>query len=168
VECWVIGEGPDTAELRERHGSDQRIQWLGRVSEREKLARMRGATVFCAPSLGGESFGVVLVEAMAAGTPVVASALDGYQNVATDGVDSVLLPPGDSAALGTALAALLADPLRQDQLRTAGLIRSTDFSMSSLVDRYLEIYTELIAAEAMSGPSGSRASRILRRLSRMR
>lgn len=168
VECWVIGEGPDTAELRERHGSDQRIQWLGRVSEREKLARMRGATVFCAPSLGGESFGVVLVEAMAAGTPVVASALDGYQNVATDGVDSVLLPPGDSAALGTALAALLADPLRQDQLRTAGLIRSTDFSMSSLVDRYLEIYTELIAAEAMSGPSGSRTSRILRRLSRMR
>lgn len=168
VECWVIGEGPDTAELRERHASDQRIQWLGRVSEREKIARMRGATVFCAPSLGGESFGVVLVEAMAAGTPVVASALDGYRNVATDGVDSVLLPPGDSGALGAALAALLADPLRQEELCKAGLSRSTDFSMSLLVDRYLEIYSELIAADARSGLPREQPNRIERWISRMR
>ena len=55
--------------------------------------------MFCAPSLHGESFGVVLIEAMAAGTPVVASALDGYRNVATDGVDAVLVEPGDADAL---------------------------------------------------------------------
>jgi len=168
VECWVIGEGPDTAELRARHSDDPRIQWLGRVSEREKLARLRGATVFCAPSLGGESFGVVLVEAMAAGTPVVASALDGYRNVATGGRNAILLPPGDASALGTALAGLLADPIRQEQLREAGRVRAADFAMSSLVDRYLEIYTELIAREAAAEPSRSRANRIGRWLSKMR
>ena len=54
---------------------------------------MRGADVFCAPSLHGESFGVVLLEAMAAGAVVVASALDGYANVASDGVDALLTPP---------------------------------------------------------------------------
>jgi phosphatidyl-myo-inositol alpha-mannosyltransferase len=168
VECWVIGEGPDTAELRARYGSDRRIQWLGRVSEKEKLARMRGATLFCAPSLGGESFGVVLIEAMAAGTPVVASALDGYRNVATDGVDAVLLPPGDADLLGAALSGLLADPARQKTLRDAGLARANDFSMSSLVDRYLEIYTELIETERQQGPSRSRARRAAGWLARMR
>ena len=59
-----------------------RIEWLGRISDEEKFARLRGATVFCAPSLRGESFGVVLLEAMAAGTPIVASNLHGYANVA--------------------------------------------------------------------------------------
>ena len=68
----------------------RRIVWLGRVTEAEKFHRLRMCDVFCAPSLGGESFGVVLIEAMAAGATVVASALDGYRNVATDGVDAVL------------------------------------------------------------------------------
>jgi phosphatidylinositol alpha-mannosyltransferase len=168
VECWVIGEGPDTAALRARHGADHRIHWLGRVSETEKLARMRGATLFCAPSLGGESFGVVLVEAMAAGTPVVASALDGYRNVATDGVNALLLPPGDSDVLGVTLSALLADPNRQQTLRESGLARAADFSMSSLVDRYLEIYEELIETQRRRGPSRSRAHRVGWWLARMR
>ena len=61
--------------------------------------------MFCAPSLHGESFGVVLIEAMAAGTPVVASGIDGYRNVATDGVDALLVEPGDADALAAALGA---------------------------------------------------------------
>ena len=59
--------------------------------------------MFCAPSLHGESFGVVLIEAMAAGTPIVASGLDGYRNVATDDVDAVLVEPGDVEQLAAAL-----------------------------------------------------------------
>ena len=94
---------PTPPASRPRTADDPRIAWLGRISEGDKLARLRGASVFCAPSLHGESFGVVLVEAMAAGTPVVASALDGYRNVATDGVDAVLVPPGDPDALAAAL-----------------------------------------------------------------
>src|SRR5690606_7729803 len=82
LRLWVAGDGPETEELARRHGDDPRIEWLGRISEEEKLARLRGADVFCAPSLRGESFGIVLLEAMAACTPVVASDLPGYANVA--------------------------------------------------------------------------------------
>ena len=101
--CGWPATGPTPDRLRAEHGGDPRIEWLGRLSDAEKIARLRGATVFCAPSLHGESFGVVLIEAMAAGTPIVASALDGYRNVATDGVDALLVPPGDVDALAAAL-----------------------------------------------------------------
>ena len=66
VRLWVAGEGPQTDELRAAYGDDPRIEWLGRVDDDEKAALLRGADVFCAPSLHGESFGVVLLEAMAA------------------------------------------------------------------------------------------------------
>ncbi len=65
---------PRTDDLRARH-RDGRIEWLGRIDDDERDRRLAGATVFCAPSLGGESFGVILLEAMAAGTPVVASSI---------------------------------------------------------------------------------------------
>lgn len=145
VECWVAGDGPDTAELRRRYADDERIVWLGRVSEHDKLARLRGATVFCAPSLHGESFGIVLAEAMAAGTAVLASSLDGYRNVATDDVDAVLVPPGDPDVLATALGSLLADPARRERLVHSGLGRADQLAMSALVERYLEIYERLLA-----------------------
>ena len=151
VECWVAGSGPDTASLRERHADDRRVVWLGRVSEPEKLARLRGATIFCAPSLHGESFGVVLAEAMAAGTAVVASALDGYRNVATDGVDSVLVPPGDADALGSALRALLHDGDRRSRLVAAGHERADQLAMSTLVEHYLEIYGQLLDRQRIAG-----------------
>jgi phosphatidyl-myo-inositol alpha-mannosyltransferase len=73
--------------------------------------------VFCAPSLRGESFGVVLLEAMAAETPVVASALEGYRNVATDGVDSLFVPPGDHDGAGGALQRVLGRRGLADRLR---------------------------------------------------
>ena len=99
VRLWVAGDGPDTATLKARFAGDVRIEWLGRVTDAEKAARMQGADVFCAPSLRGESFGVVLLEAMAARTPVVASDLPGYRNVAIADRDALLVPPGDATAL---------------------------------------------------------------------
>jgi phosphatidyl-myo-inositol alpha-mannosyltransferase len=143
VRCWVAGDGPDTGALQQRYAHDQRIEWLGRVPESEKLARLRAATIFCAPSLHGESFGVVLAEAMAAGTAVVASSLDGYRNVATDDVDAVLVAPADAEALGTALQHLLDDETRRSRLIDAGRDRADELAMSTLVERYLEIYTDL-------------------------
>ena len=95
-------------------------QWLGRINDAEKFGRLRGASVFCAPSLHGESFGVVLIEAMAAGTPVVASGLAGYRNVATDGVDALLVEPGDPEALAAALRRVLGDGALAGRLRAAG------------------------------------------------
>lgn len=165
VRLWVIGDGPDTAALRERHDGDGRIAWLGRVSDDEKFARLRGASVFCAPSLHGESFGVVLIEAMAAGTPVVASSLDGYRNVATDGQDALLVPPGDVSALATALRRALDDDDLAERLRRAGRARAEQFSMRTLASAYVEIYRELIAAAEPAEPGRvRRAVRAGRRL----
>jgi phosphatidylinositol alpha-mannosyltransferase len=146
VTLWVAGTGPDTERLRAQYAHDQRVVWLGRVSETDKIACMKGATVFCAPSLHGESFGVVLVEAMAAGTAVVASGLDGYRNVATDGVDALLVEPGDDEALANALARVLGDARLRDRLVGAGLRRSTEFSMTALAERYIEHYERLAIA----------------------
>jgi phosphatidylinositol alpha-mannosyltransferase len=108
------------------------------------MSYLKGASAFCAPSLGGESFGVVLLEAMAAGTPVVASALDGYMNVATHDRDSLLCEPGNVDALAAALLQVLDRPELADRLRAAGRIRAAEFSMTTLATRYVEIYEQLV------------------------
>ena len=99
---WVAGDGPQTAALRRRHPEAPDLLWLGVLTEEEKVRRLVAADVLCAPSLGGESFGMVLLEAMAARAAVVASDIDGYREAA--GGHAVLVPPGDAAALAEALA----------------------------------------------------------------
>jgi phosphatidylinositol alpha-mannosyltransferase len=143
VDVWIGSDGPDTAELMAVTNGDDRFHWLGRVTDEEKFARLRSADVFCAPSLHGESFGVVLIEAMAAGTTVVASSLDGYRNVATDDVDALLVEPGDRRALADALRRVTHDPELALRLRRAGDERADGFAMTSLTDRYLEIYRSI-------------------------
>lgn len=143
---WVAGTGPDTDELRQRH-DDPRIEWLGRIDDDERDRRLAGADVFCAPSLGGESFGVILLEAMAAGTPVVASAIPGYAKVATasDGVTAELVEPGDAGELATALSRVLDDVSHAASLRERGRARASGFDLELLADRYLERFAALIA-----------------------
>jgi phosphatidylinositol alpha-mannosyltransferase len=141
---WVAGDGPETAELQARYAGDGRIEWLGRITDDEKAARMRGADVFCAPSLRGESFGVVLLEAMAAGAPIVASAIEGYQNVARSDQDALLVPPGDVGALRDALRRLLDDGPLRDRLIASGRARAEQFSMKRLAERYLELYARAL------------------------
>src|SRR5207245_2052137 len=106
----------------------------------ERNARLRGATVFCAPSVHGESFGIVLLEAMAASTPIVASSIEGYSNVARADRDAVLVPPGDVEALRAALRRLLDDPSLRARLVASGHERAAEFSMATLAARYLELY----------------------------
>lgn len=148
ADVWIGSDGPDTAGLTAATAGDSRFHWLGRLTDEEKFARLRTADVFCAPSLHGESFGVVLIEAMAAGTTVVASSLDGYRNVATSGVDSLLVEPGDVDALAGALRAALYDQELANRLRTAGSARADGFAMTTLCDRYLEIYAAICPSSA--------------------
>ncbi len=145
VRVWIGSDGPETERLRAAHAGDPRIEWLGRISDAEKEARLRGADVFCAPALMGESFGVVLLEAMAAGTAVVASDLDGYRNVATDGVDARLAKVGDAAHLAECLGEVLADGSRRQALVSSGRDRAAGFGMQALAELYLERYERIIA-----------------------
>jgi phosphatidylinositol alpha-mannosyltransferase len=164
---WVIGDGPETGRLRQRTLGDPRVSWLGVVSEQEKLARLAGADVFCAPSLRGESFGVVLLEAMAAGTAVVASDLPGYRNVARSGVDALMVPPGSAPALADALATALAGGPEMAAMVAAGRRRAAHFSLERLAGRYLEHYRRLVA-DRPARPVPSDADRLWRELSRRR
>jgi phosphatidylinositol alpha-mannosyltransferase len=90
--------------------------------------------------LHGESFGVILLEGMAAGTPVVASDLEGYRNVARPGLDATLTPPGDPLALAAALEATLRGGPEIDELVASGEQRAASFSLESLAKRYLDLY----------------------------
>ena len=150
---WVAGTGPDSAELRARC-TDERVEWLGRIDDDERDRRMAAATVFCAPSLGGESFWVILLEAMAAGTPVVASDIPGYHGVATaPGPDAVvpsepaarLVPVGDTDALAAALREVLTKPAESERLSLLGRRRALSFDMERLTDAYVKIYSDLAA-----------------------
>lgn len=145
VRVWIAGEGPETARLRTEFAGDPRLEWLGAIGEGEKIARLRGADVFCAPSLHGESFGVVLLEGMAAGTPVVASDIPGYANAARQGRDAVLFAPGDHESLAHSLREVLADERRVATLVASGRERAEEFSMARLAGLYLARYERLVA-----------------------
>jgi phosphatidylinositol alpha-mannosyltransferase len=140
VRLWIASDGPQTRRLTARVAGDDRIEWLGRISEDEKARRLRAADVLCAPSLHGESFGLVLLEGMAAQATIVASDLPGYRNVARAGEEALLVPPGDAAALGTALRRALVDSSLAVSLVAAGEARAAEFSMDKLAERYVELY----------------------------
>ena len=140
VTLWVAGRGPETDRLRRAASEDRRVHWLGAISEEEKIRRVRGCHVLCVPSLHGESFGVVLLEGMAAATPVVASDITGYRNVARPGVEARMVPAGDHAALAKALEAALEGGPETAGMVERGLQRAATFSMDSLARRYLELY----------------------------
>jgi glycogen synthase len=101
---------------------------------------------------------VVLIEAMAAGCPVVASDIDGYRNVATDGDDALLVPPNDERALAAALDRVLSDATLAETLRQRGVTRSRRFSMAEQADAYLRIYREVLddrASQSRRSDDGS-------------
>jgi len=150
IRLQIAGDGPETGGLKSRTAGDPRVEWLGTITDTEKVSRLKGADVFCAPSLRGESFGVVLLEAMAAGAAVVAGDLPGYRNVARHRLNSLLVPPGDAAALADAILGVLRDPALASRLVAAGHERAAAFSMDALAECYLEHY------ERIAGPYASR------------
>ena len=137
----VAGDGPDRAavegvspELRPR------IRMLGAVPNVDLPPISAAGDLFLGSAVGGESFGVVLVEAMAAGVPVVASDIPGYREVIRDGVDGLLVPPRDPGAIADAAGRILADPELAARLRDAGRARAEAFDWSVVVAALHECY----------------------------
>jgi phosphatidyl-myo-inositol alpha-mannosyltransferase len=120
------------------------IEILGSVSDQEKWQLLHEADVLCAPSLGGESFGMVLTEAFASGTPVVCSNIPGYRDVVRADVDAVLVPPADPVELAEALHALAYDPERRARMSAAARERAERFAWPHVAGELLTAYEDAI------------------------
>ncbi|SDZ33244.1 Phosphatidylinositol alpha-mannosyltransferase [Micromonospora pattaloongensis] len=128
------------AELRDR------IEFLGMVSERDKARMLRSVHLYVAPNTGGESFGMILTEAMAAGATVVASELDAFRRVLDGGRAGQLFPTGDAVALRRCLAELLDDPGRRTALAAHARGAVAAFDWPAVARRVLEVYETAIEA----------------------
>ncbi|MEA2377235.1 MAG: phosphatidyl-myo-inositol alpha-mannosyltransferase, partial [Thermoleophilaceae bacterium] len=121
------------------------VEVAGRVSEEEKWRLLGAADLLCAPSLGGESFGMVLTEAFASSTPVVASRIAGYRNVVRSRQDGLLVPPGDAVELGEALRDLALDPERRQRMASSARERAERFAWPQVTGEVAEVYEEALA-----------------------
>lgn len=140
LQVLVVGHG-DEDELRRQAGElADRMSFLGLVDDAAKASAMRSADVYCAPNVGGESFGIVLVEAMAAGTPVVASDLDAFRRVLRDGEVGRLAPVGDGAALADALIELLGDDELRDRYVAAASAAVARYDWSVVASQIMRVY----------------------------
>jgi phosphatidyl-myo-inositol alpha-mannosyltransferase len=145
VSLVVAGEGRDRPALAELPlPVRERVILLGTV-DRDRLPRYHAAAdVFVSAALGQESFGIVLVEAMAAGLPVVTTAIPGYVEVVDDGVEGLLVPPGDVDALAGALRRLLEDPEAAKALGEAGRARARRYGWGVVGPEIEDVYREVL------------------------
>ncbi|ASO19665.1 phosphatidylinositol alpha-mannosyltransferase [Actinoalloteichus hoggarensis] len=144
----VVGRG-DADELRARAGSAlaERLDLLGQVDDVDKARALRSVDVYCAPNTGGESFGIILAEAMAAGTAVLASDLDAFRRVLDDGRAGVLSPVGDAEALALRLADLLDDDSRRAEFAAVGRRFVENFDWPVVARQVLRVYETAMAAD---------------------
>lgn len=143
----VAGPG-DRADLFEDLPRDlhDRVEFLGLVSEADKARMLRSVDVYVAPNTGGESFGMILTEAMAAGAAIAASDLDAFRRVLDGGRAGALFPTGDAGALTTVLGELLDDPARRAGLSACARTAVAAFDWPSVANRVLEVYATAIEA----------------------
>jgi phosphatidyl-myo-inositol alpha-mannosyltransferase len=149
TELTVIG--PSMEELSPLMLDMRDVRVLGKVDDETKHQELERSDLLCAPSLGGESFGMVLTEAFAAGTPVVASDIAGYRDVVRDGVDGVLVPRGDAQTLAETLRDLWEEPERRAQMSRAAALGAERFAWPRVAGQVMEAYEEAIETPAPAG-----------------
>lgn len=140
------------------------VEFLGGVSEEDKARLLSSVDVYCAPQTGGESFGIVLVEAMAAGAAVVASDLGAFTRVLDDGEAGVLFRTGDGDDLGATLVRVLGDPQVRERVRTRARRVVGRYDWSAVTDQVLAVYEMAVAgrdAPVGEDPSSLRGARLL-------
>jgi phosphatidylinositol alpha-mannosyltransferase len=143
--------GPPADEVEPLLLEREAIELAGRVDDAQKWRLLGEADLLCAPSLGGESFGMVLTEAFASRTPVVASDIAGYRDVVRDGRDGLLVPPGDAVALGEALLELASDPARRMEMAEAARERAERFAWPNVAREVESVYEEALSAPEPEG-----------------
>ncbi len=158
VELTIVGANRD--EVSPLLLDESGVTVLGRVDDAEKQRVLEAADVLCAPSLGGESFGMVLTEGFAAGTPVVASDIAGYRDVVRDGTDGLLVPRGDATALAETLHDLWHQPERRVEMGRAAAQRAERFAWPHVAREVLDAYADAIATPAPRGAVQRTAVRI--------
>lgn len=138
------GDGPqrDDCERMVAEMGLKNVEFYLDFPEEDKPRLLRSAHVFCAPSTGGESFGIVLLEAMSAGLPIVAGDIPGYRNVMTDGVEGFLVNPEDPAALSEALIRLLSDSDLRAKMGEAGRRQAPNYTWDKVARQVLDFYEE--------------------------
>ena len=150
LQLLVAGSG-DEEELLEQAGDlADRVRPLGLISTPDKAALLHSVDVYCAPNTGGESFGMILTEAMSAGCPVVASDLDAFSRVLDGGAAGVLSPVADAPALAAAIGRLLDDPVRRALLVAAARTAVAEYDWPVVAARIVKVYEAAIAADPRS------------------
>jgi phosphatidylinositol alpha-mannosyltransferase len=153
VRLTVAGATPEEVEPLLLDAGD--VEVAGRVSEEEKWRLLRQADLLCAPSLGGESFGIVLAEAFASGTPVVCSDIAGYRDVVRDGVDGILVPAGDAVSLAQTVRDLALEPERLDGLAREARAGAERFSWEHVAHDVVGAYEDAAETAARSPAGGA-------------
>lgn len=139
------------------------VHFVGYVSPEEMARYHRTATIFCAPNTGFESFGIILLEAMAAGLPIVASDIAGFRTVVDNDSEGVLVPPGDEQALAQVVIDLLRDSTRRAQMSECGKRKAAQYDWKIIAQRVLDYYDQLIAAQPQAkAKSSTNKRRIVR------
>lgn len=157
VRMRVLGDGPLLSSLERLHRSvapdvAARLELLGRAAPRDLPALLADATVVVLPARGGESFGIVLLEAMAADVAIVATAIPGYRAVARHDREALLVPPDDVDALATGVARLLDDAELAARLRHAGRARAAEHDWTVIAERMRAVYDRACASHQEAGP----------------
>lgn len=149
----VVGEGKDREALTLlTEPARVRVEMRGAVPNEQVPSYLAAGEVFASPAVGQESFGIALVEAMAAGLPVVATDIPGYREVVSDGVEGLLVPPRDPEALAAGLVRVLKEPELAKRLGDAGRERARTFDWPVVVDRLEELYTRGIESAGYDRP----------------
>lgn len=148
-DCRLIIVGPGT---RLRHKYEKHIAesglpdiiFTGRVENQDLPRYYKTADIFCAPATGHESFGIVLLEAMATGKPVIASNISGYRSVITDGMDGILVPPKQEVPLAQAISGLIHNKSLRLQIGERGRVKSIDYGWDKISRRVMDYYTKIL------------------------
>jgi phosphatidylinositol alpha-mannosyltransferase len=149
----LVGSGPQERDAR-RYVATRRltgVEFLGRVSDEDKARYFATADVYVSPATGQESFGIVLLEAMAAGTPIVCSDIHGYKGVVRRGEQALLVPPRDPGALVEAIGRLVRDPSLRARMSASGRERAVQFSWENVTAKVDDYYGFVIRRLAAQG-----------------